>query len=194
MFQPADPASLAAWLAHNCIDLSTWGCNGTKSIENLWHEIQCGDSTLMESPPLRCVRVAQVWVRKGSLLLVETMQTFSNGTTRLVDNPPAEKMKPSESPTQAAFRCLQEEMQISPAQVTVTALPVTCRVEKKTSHSYPGLNSSYAIYQIHVTVDNLPDEPFVTTEINRAMSDPVMTHHWAWRPIVTYQSRYAYVT
>jgi hypothetical protein len=85
-------------------------------------------------------------------------------------------------------------MQILPTPVTVTALPVTCRVEKKTSHSYPGLNSSYTIYRIHVTVDNLPDEPFVTTEMNQATRAPVMTHHWAWRPIATYQSRYAYVT
>jgi hypothetical protein len=194
MFQPNNIAALAAWLTHHVIDLSMWGRDGAKTIENLWQEVQRGDSTLAEDPPLRRVRVAQVWIRKGPLLLVETMQTFANGTTRLVDNPPAEKMQLGESPNQAALRCLHEEMQIPPTQVTVTALPVTCRVEKKPSHSYPGLNASYAIYQIHVTVDNLPDEPFVTTEMSRGTHDPVVTHHWAWRSIATYQSRYAYVT
>lgn len=189
MFYPIDTVSLKDWLRHHNIDTASWGRDGTKSVENLWGEIQRGESVLLENPPRRAVSVAQVWIRRDDLLLVETSQTFDNGASRTLNNLPAEKMWPGESPSQAALRCLHEELQISPDATLIASHPVECREKDAFSSSYPGLHSVYTLYRMTVNLDGLPRHPFTTAELAHSTSDPVVAHHWAWIPVDAYQPR-----
>lgn len=119
-------AILTDWLYHNNISTASWGHDGAKSIKNLWGEIQRGESILLENPPHRAVRVTQLWLRLDDLLLVETTQTFDDGSIRTLNSLPAEKMRPNESPRQAALRCLHEELHILPNETMIAFNPVEC--------------------------------------------------------------------
>jgi hypothetical protein len=189
MFYIVNPTTLVDWLSRNHIDPSAWGRNGAKSIDHLWGEIQRGESILCEDPPRRTVQVAQIWLRRGDLLLFEKAQTLSDGSIRIIDSLPAEKMLPDESPTQAALRCLLEELQISPNEAMILSQKIECQEKQESSFSYPGLPSFYAIYRVHIAIDELPNGSFITSELSPNPHDPVVLHHWEWSPVTAYRSR-----
>jgi hypothetical protein len=170
---------LNAWLALKQIDTALWGSGGAKSVENLWSELMAGDSELQDDPPLRLVRLVNVLIRSGDKILIEVGQQFGQNQQRYRDTPPAEKMKPAETPPAAALRCLQEELQVLPDQVQLGA------VSERESHlgespSYPGLPTCYLIYEVEATVAGLPTSEFWTIEAEHADGDPVKNHHWQW--------------
>lgn len=182
-------ADLIRWLHHHNIDTASWERDGAKSVENLWGETQRGESILLENPPRRVVYVVQLWIRRDDLLLVETSQTFDNGASRTLNNLPAEKMCPGESPSQAALRCLREELQIPPDTALIASYPVECWEKDAVSLSYPGLRSVYTLYRVTINLDGLPRHPFTTAELAHSTGDPVVTHHWAWISVDAYQPR-----
>lgn len=189
MFYPANSTTLTDWLNYNGIDTSHWGSDGAKSVENLWEEIRRGETVLLENPARRSVSVAQVWICRDNLLLVETAQTFDDGSVRALNTLPAEKILPGENPSQTALRCVQEELQISQGEATLTSAPIECSKKDADSFSYPGLHSVYTFYRVALHAYGLPTEPFVTDELAHGTGDPVVSHHWAWTPIDAYQSR-----
>jgi ADP-ribose pyrophosphatase YjhB (NUDIX family) len=175
-------AELEAWLKAKGMDTSRWGVGGAKSVKNLWDEINQGESQLQTVPPLRLVRVVNVIIRQGRRMLVETKQEFGENQTRSRSSPPAEKIKPGETPVEAAVRCLQEEMEVSPDRVKIlawTAEPEQIRLE---SPSYPGLVSNYILYEVEAKVAGLPRRPFSTVETAHDDGDPVKNHQWLWKP------------
>lgn len=175
-------ADLDNWLRQQGVDTSPWGQNGAKTSENLWLELQKGDCVLQKGPLLRLVAVAQVIIRRGSLMLVEAAQEFADGTVRRRGIPPAEKMLPDEEVLAGMARCLQEELGIFPTHVTL--FPNTHRqvVRDLTSPSYPGLPTRYIIHRMDAAVPDLPDTPFWRDNLAFGPGDPIRRQQWMWVP------------
>lgn len=173
-------AELKAWLDSKGIDTTYWGTGGAKSVENLWAEIVEGESQLQDEPPLRLVRMVKVMIRDGNRILVEAEQEFGENQQRYRGGPPAEKIKPGESQVEAALRCLQEELQVTPGQVEILSWTSEPELVRHESPSYPGLPTNYMRYEVEVKVAGLPREPFSTIETIHDDGDPVKNHHWLW--------------
>lgn len=170
---------LNIWLTSKGVDTSGWGLGAAKSVENLWAEIVAGETELQDEPPLRQVRIVQVLVQQADKILVEVGQEFGDGQQRLRGFPPSEKAKPQESPQAAAFRCLQEELQVAPERVELVRVWEPEQICQE-SPSYPGLATCYLTYRVEVKVTGLPEGEFWTRESTHADGDPVTNHHWRW--------------
>ncbi|MCL4299690.1 MAG: NUDIX domain-containing protein [Anaerolineae bacterium] len=171
---------LKTWLESKGIDTTRWGRDGAKTVENLWAELVEGESQLQDDPPQRQVRVVNVMIRAGQRLLVEGKQEFGANQSRYRGQPPAEKLKPGESPVEAAIRCLQEEMEINPKRVQILSWTEEPEQIWLDSPSYPGLTTRYTRYEVEARVENLPRRPFRTTETAHDDGDPVKYHQWLW--------------
>jgi hypothetical protein len=176
-----DIDELSAWLTAKGIDVSRWRSAGRKSVANLWDEIANGEAYIQDDPPLRVVNVTQVIVRKGNRFLREVEQEFGDGTRRSRDNPPSEKMIHDESCTEAALRCLKEELGINAHNVTFVT--PECRQEQKVlgSPSYPGLLTQYTFYIVEANVEGLPDAGFWRDNAAFGQGDPIKRQRWVWR-------------
>ena len=174
------PAQLRHWLEARGIDLSSWGRGGHKRVEHLWREVMRGESVLQEAPPLRLVEVVQVIVRRGDRILVEAEQELAGGQRRLRNRPPAEKMHAGERPLAAALRCLVEELELQPEDVTL--LPDSYRkvVTERDGRSYPGLLTRYTLHILEAEAPLLPDVSFSTAEKAEGPGEPVRRHFWVW--------------
>ena len=85
-------------LISNKIDISSWGKCGAKTIQDLWAEINSGESQIQDNPVMRILPVTQLIIRNASgMILVETEQVFADGRTRHRNIPPSEKMKLGEN-------------------------------------------------------------------------------------------------
>lgn len=178
-FQDID--AFRAWLSLNDIDSSSWGTGNTKSLINLWHELNEGEIILFEHPPLRVVNVVQVIIRQGDYVLLEAEQVFGDGQRRYRDQPPAEKMKPGETYIEAAMRCLVEELGVEVNQVQL--FPGTHRQVKTyaQSSSYPGLPALYNLHIVEAAVSGLPETEFWRDNRSFTAGDPIKRHKWVWR-------------
>jgi ADP-ribose pyrophosphatase YjhB (NUDIX family) len=176
----ASTTELKSWLGSKGIDTTRWGVDGAKTVENLWTELVEGESQLQDDPPQRQVRIVNVMIRDGQLLLVEGEQEFGANQSRYRGQPPAEKLKPGESPVEGAIRCLQEEMEVNPSRVQILAWTEEPEQVLLDSPSYPGLTTSYMRYEVEARVEGLPHRPFTTTEIAHNDGDPVKNHQWLW--------------
>jgi hypothetical protein len=177
-------ADLKAWLDSKGIDTSCWGTGGAKSVENLWAEIIEGESQIQDEPPLRLVRMVKVIIRNGKRILVEAEQEFGENQQRYRGWPPAEKIKPGENQVEAALRCLQEELQVTPSRVEILSSTSEPEQVHQESPSYPGLRTLYGRYEVEVKVASLPHKPFSTIEATHNDGDPVKNHHWLWKTIL----------
>ncbi len=180
---------LKAWLASKGVDTSQWGVSGAKSVENLWAEIVEGETEIQDDPPMRLVRLVNVIIRQGDRILVETTQEFGENQQRERGGPPAEKIKPGESPVETALRCLQEELQVDPSRVEITTMSAEPQPRINDSQSYPGLRTCYLQYDVEAKVEGLPAESFWTTEALHEDGDPVHLHRWLWKPLTPNQSK-----
>ncbi|GIK42319.1 MAG: hypothetical protein BroJett011_61520 [Chloroflexota bacterium] len=176
----ASTIELKTWLESKGIDTTRWGIDGAKTVENLWAELIEGESQLQDDPPQRQVRVVNVMIRAGQRLLVEGEQEFGANQSRYRGQPPAEKLKPGESPVEAAIRCLQEEMEVNPNRVQVLSWTEEPEQILLDSPSYPGLATCYTRYEVEARVTGLPRRPFTTTETAHDDGDPVKYHQWLW--------------
>ncbi len=176
----ASAGELRRWLGNHGVDLDAWGQGDHKSVDNLWEEINRGETQIQEEPALRLVDVVQVVVRRGRQELVETGQELTGGRQRARNRPPSEKMQPGESYLEAALRCLREELGVKRADVDL--LHDTYRREQMEgpSLSYPGLRTRYTFHVVEARVAGLPDGDFSTRERAGGKGEPVETHHWSW--------------
>ena len=176
-----DKASLEIWLTRNGVDISAWGTGSSKTLTDLWHELNAGEIILHEYPPLRVVNVVQVIIRRNGTILVETEQVLRNGRKRRRNQPPAEKFKPGETYHEAALRCLQEKIGIAARLITIH--PNTHRQVKTYAHSfsYPGLPSLYNVNIVEADVQELPIVDFWRDNQSFTSGDPVEKHCWGWR-------------
>ncbi|WP_406335650.1 hypothetical protein [Streptomyces sp. NBC_00203] len=172
---------LQEWLARQGIPHESWGAGGSKSVRHLWNEISSGESTLSENPPLRQVAVVSLNIQVGGKQLTEARQLMADGAVRERNSPPTEKMKPGETVTAAALRCVVEELRVDESAVAIAPEPASVAVEELESPSYPGLPSSYRLYTIAAQVRGLPLTSFTTEEAPSGSDATVTTHYWEWR-------------
>ncbi len=171
------------WLNESGIDVSDWGVGGSKTVKQLWDELQSGDCAVHMKPALRIVNVLQLSIRKGPSILLEVEQEFGSGLRRQRQQPPSEKMKPGESCQEAAERCLAEELGIDSdlAHFQASSCQETSSITE--SPSYPGLLTQYKFHTIEATADGLPEDDFWRSNIAFADDgDPIKRHRWGWRP------------
>ncbi|KAF8082511.1 hypothetical protein N665_0822s0023 [Sinapis alba] len=203
----ANPQSLSDWLESRLPSdsFAAWGVKpGTKNVHNLWLELADGETSLADStPPVRTVNVVTVRViGKDGKILVEAHQELSDGSVRERFRPLSEKMKPDETPDEAVFRAIKEELGSifngeDDERERIKILPGTYsrRVEERNSFSYPGLPACYALHSVDATVEGLPEEDFCTeekeydggdstedSEETRAVGKAVTVkrHYWKW--------------
>ena len=174
--------ALEAWLGRHGIEYERWGRNTSKSLRNLWQELEAGEVQLKESPPLRLVDVVQIIIRREGQILVEAEQEFLNGQRRFRNQPPSEKIKPGETALDAARRCLQEELGV-PSERTVLYPESHQQHQTNTnSISYPGLPSQYNFHLLEAAVFGLPVDDFWRENKTDGLVDPIKRHRWTWQP------------
>jgi hypothetical protein len=171
---------LEIWLTSKGIDTSQWGTGAAKSLQDLWNEIASGDAYLEDNPPQRVLNIVDVVVHCGNRVLVEHEQQLSDGRTRYRGLPLSEKMKPGESPVEAAIRGLNEELQVRSSDVKVLNASLQPQPIHRESRSFPGLQTKYQIYKIEVEVNHLPKEDFWTNESQGDHESATKRHHWRW--------------
>lgn len=177
----ASAQALVAWLVAQGIDISQWGRGDAKAVAHLWHELRHGDTRIQAAPPLRLVDVAQILIRRGDAVLVESIQEFGDGQRRFRSQPPAEKMRRRETYLDAARRCLQEELGIAPQQATFDAATYRQIEVTGDSPSYPGLPTRYTFHRMEAAVSGLPESDFWRENVSEHDGDPVVRHFWSWR-------------
>ncbi|OWM79684.1 uncharacterized protein LOC116205054 [Punica granatum] len=198
----ANPQSLSDWLKPRLPSdsFASWGVKpGTKNVHNLWLELSEGETSLADStPPVRTVNVVTVRIiGKDGSTLVESRQELSDGSVRDRCRPLSEKMKPDETPEEAVFRAVKEELGSiipSPAEEIVRIVPGSYKknVEERNSASYPGLPARYILHSVDAIVEGLPEDQFCTEEaeeyehcdeIGMGIADQAVSvkrHHWKW--------------
>ncbi|KAJ4877540.1 Uncharacterized protein Rs2_42558 [Raphanus sativus] len=204
----ANPQSLSDWLEPRLPSdsFAAWGVRpGTKNVHNLWLELSDGETSLADStPPVRAVNVVTVRViGEDGRILVESHQELSDGSVRERFRPLSEKMKPEETPDEAVFRAVKEELgsifegedDDDGERIKILPGSYSRRVEERNSLSYPGLPARYALHSVDATVKGLPEEDFCTeekeyggasteedSEETRAVGKAVTVkrHYWKW--------------
>ncbi len=178
MYQPTSKTQLQQLLISNDIDLTKWGKYGAKSLDDLWREIQGGETILSNNPLCRTIHFVQIIIRLDGKILIETEQEMSDGRIRTRNRPPAEKMKPGESIEIAALRGLQEELNLSPNLINLLSINKNHRIAKASSPSYPGLTTHYHFNTVEAAVPGLPNTDFTSKE--QSPEDPIRKHFWSW--------------
>ena len=181
MLQFATGDDLETWLRARDVNPSLWGRGAAKTVADLWAEIRKGESVMREEPPLRSVQAVTVVVRRGDSILIEARQAFAGGRSRERNRPPSEKMHPGESYTDAALRCLSEELGVDEREVQLHRHTYRQHVWDDDPASYPGLWTRYMFHIVNASVQGLPLEDFCTTEQATGPGEPIGLHYWEWR-------------
>ncbi|KAL4852717.1 hypothetical protein ACK3TF_006206 [Chlorella vulgaris] len=184
-FAGSSAQELAAWLSSGGIALDAYGKGPAKSLEQLWAEVEEGETQLFlqGGRPLREVSVLTVILQnsKGQTLY-EAEQVLPNGSRRTRGLPLSEKLLPGERWQDAAVRGVVEELgPVLPEQpvVEVDEQSMIETVESKESQSYPGLLSKYVCKRVNARIPSgLPETDFCTHE---ERSDGRLQHCWVWR-------------
>lgn len=164
-------------------EYDSWGQGSAKSPQNLWEELQLGESVVTQGG-FRKVRVVVGELRQSptsDMRLVELEQTLSDGRRRVRSTRPlAEKIIGSESPLTALKRGLFEELGLSVSDFNLlNPHPVTSSISRL-SDSYPGMMSHYERFIFQVVTSALPQSNFTITE-----PDGIRCATWGWRKVAT---------
>lgn len=186
VFDGSRAEELATWLQDNGVDVSLYGVGTSKTVAELFDEVQNGESVLHVSPDgvlMRTVRVLSLLIRNSrGEVLVEEQQVRPNGSVRSRGLPLSEKLVATESWRPAVERAIKEELgSILPSNPKITVDDSSYRktVESSVSVSYPQLRCQYQCHRVEVQVEGLPNAgKFVTIE---NCKDGVLQLHWAWR-------------
>ena len=176
-----DLEKLKEWLTLNEIDISKWGTGDTKSVENLWDELVNGDIQLLDNPPSRVVNVVEVSIRRDNYVLIEAEQEFDDGKKRTRDRLPSEKIKVGEDHSDAALRCLEEELGIDRKNVILAKTTGKPQKVFTDSPSYPGLATQFTFHPIVAKVNGLPIRDFWRDNAAFEYGDPVKRQKWSWQ-------------
>jgi len=162
------------------VDTEDWGETGAQPVSDLLEEIQQGECRIQDHPFCRRVRVTEVLIRQHGTVLIETEQHTRDGARFERDLLPAEKMKNEESCTDAAWRCLVEELELEDEDIDGLKYMLTRETDFIESPSYPGLWSIYHIHRVKADVSPLPEDGFWTSERGHDEHDRVAWHRWEW--------------
>ena len=150
------------------IDTLTWGTGKAKSVQDLYGEIQEGETVLVsEGGELRrqvSVATVDVFYTDSSgkkLKLVEVKQVWHDGSgrerSRDMKQSVSEKLKVGENPLIAIVRGLQEELGINvPSEAIVALMPTE---SNELSPSYPGLQCQYKFSHFETSISEASFKP-----------------------------------
>lgn len=160
-------------------EYSEWGRNNAKSPQNLWEEIEAGESSITPDGK-RVVRVVVCEVKRGPAeqkILMELEQTLADGRKRVRPHRPmAEKIIGPETALEALERGLLEELSLKPADYIILNTHPTSSITTRLSDSYPGMMSQYERFIFKVISEKLPIEDFTIKE-----PDGIRMASWGWR-------------
>jgi hypothetical protein len=145
-------SQLEAVLHSYNIDMSVWG----KPVSSLLQEINDDETVLVDCGGVLEMHTNTVLVEilspDDSMRLVEEKQVFTNGFVRyrrLVSL--SEKFRPGESPTEAAYRAISEELlerkEFDQSSVQLLSLPIPTSFYKPSAESYPGLKTVNRLFR-----------------------------------------------
>lgn len=161
--------SLTTKLKSNGIDLSKWGNGEAKTVEDLFKEIEEGETELTTDVRGRLLRkilgvAAQIYYNDGqkTFLLKETKQVFADGRERVrkFARSVSGKAKFGETARDAIIREISEELKIAnnyPMEELETS------VDTNDSQSFPGLQSMYMmdIFKVNLTRNQYKPEGYI---------------------------------
>ncbi|MGK5093351.1 inositol monophosphatase family protein [Deltaproteobacteria bacterium TL4] len=155
---------LEAVMESHGINSQLFGVGEAKTLENLWKELQDGETFLeiRNKTLIRKIRVVSIRVHykteEGQRYVIrEDRQEFNDGRVRVrsfLEASVSEKLLLQETPEMGAKRALQEELQLD---VIGEIQRGTSRIEEKYSQSYPGLKT---IYETHLFRYDLHHDEF----------------------------------
>lgn len=190
-----DITSLYTLLRKHNIDTNLYSSNKSKSVEQLHNEIMLGESvlTIEEDQLIRQIDVLCIMIKKpdSNLVLREKWQQHAGKDPRSRYCLLAEKMLPGEDTNikKVVVRALDEELESLGIVLDFNIFSDTLdKISNESySQSYPGLKTRYNTFIIQVTINNLPETDFITTEyIKGSKTDIRLTTAWEW---VTLESK-----
>jgi hypothetical protein len=179
---PYKAGALQDYLEHAGVDMSAWGHEDAKTVEHLSAELEQGESTLeltVEGRIRWMVGVVMVDViylpnSGGAYHLYEDRQEFRDGRVRKrsMESSIGEKMKRTETSSEAALRALQEELEVD--QPKYLYYIEHARPERD-SVSYPGLLS---LQDLHTYTAILDQDAFQPEGYVEKQADK--TNYYVW--------------
>ncbi len=157
------------------VDYYMWGKGATKTLNQLFIEINLGESYLSieNNKLLRTISVVNMFFffkRKGNFyFLREDRQEFSNGSIRQ-RNPISslsEKMSPNENPVSAIIRGIKEELGFD---FYMKGKSYLSRTNIRKSSSYPGLKTYYKFYDFtsYINEENYFKNGYVENQVDKS--------------------------
>lgn len=179
-----DEQALRALLESRGFDTSIWGEGATKSVADLWHELDEGESEILTAGAelIRRTHVAAVDVTATlssgkTYHLIEQKQVYKGGQERhrnLITSL-AEKIKPTEDTEGAVRRAVAEELGI------LTVKHIDLRGEQamnKPSATFNGMSTELLLRLAHVEIHEADFKPegYVEEQAEKSV-------HFAWEPV-----------
>lgn len=170
-----DKVELEQYLRLHGIPLEEWGKGESKTIDHLHTELQSGESRLSEDSRGNLMRTEvgvgiNVLHKDGGQLLelYEIKQVFTGNRERQrnLNTSVGEKIKPGESPDEAAERTLREELGI------IGVALLNCRLEDRylvASKSFPGLvtKRNVNVYDAYVAGKNFSADGYIERQVDK---------------------------
>lgn len=133
--------------AHN-VDISRFGEGQAKTLKDISAELIKGESSLMQDKDGSCCRTVDVVVIKlihavSGSILIQTEQTFADGSKGSLVRLPGAKRRPDENQFLTARRVLKRQLKVEENHVTLSKEGVQIAEEEKESPAYPGLRTIY---------------------------------------------------
>lgn len=140
--------ALRVYFQENNVDISKFGTGQAKTLKEISAELIKGESSLMVQQDKSVVRTVDVVVLKlvhslTNSILVQTEQTFPDGSKASLKRLPGAKRRPDENQFLTARRVLKRQLKVEENHVTLDNNNVTVTEEEKDSLSYPGLRTIY---------------------------------------------------
>lgn len=139
---------LTKYLLAHSVDITPFGQGHAKTLKEFSTELIKGESSLMEDPDGQVIRVVDLIIMKivnpaTGDVLVQTEQTFGDGTKNALNRLPGAKRRPDENQFLTARRLLRKQLKIDENNCLLDAKNVQFFEEEKSSHAFPGIRTVY---------------------------------------------------
>jgi hypothetical protein len=134
-------------LAHK-VDTKAYGQDHARTTKEFSTELIKGESSLMEDDKGAVIRVVDLIIMKivnpgTGDVLVQTEQTFGDGTKNTLNRLPGAKRRPDENQFLTARRLLRKQLKIDENNCILDAKNVAYYEEEKSSQAFPGVRTVY---------------------------------------------------
>mmetsp|Transcript_49402 Transcript_49402/g.141342 ORF Transcript_49402/g.141342 Transcript_49402/m.141342 type:complete len:777 (+) Transcript_49402:98-2428(+) len=139
---------LAQYLSEHKVDISKFGHNKAKTLKEFSAELTKGESSLMQDQNGEVIRVVDLVIMRimnplNENMLVQTEQTFADGTRTKLNRMPGAKRRPDESHFLTARRILRRQLKIDENQVKLDSQNSKYFMEEKPSPGFPFIRTVY---------------------------------------------------